>query len=251
MKLLPRTAEVSRDSRVLLAGTRIDALLRAADAGGARQPHLDDLPGADVVAEPDLQGRQPDRRGDHPAPAADEEAGARPRARAPEGSAHPRTRSAARAVPASALRRPAPARDDRHRDRQQPRIPHRRRADHRARRDCAGGNPEAHPPAAKRLPYGRALDHPRPHHRGESQRQRSRHAARPGRRDERDAPPLRRTAEPLHEEAPRLVAVRQAQSRRAERARSCCRPTSCGWNTISTGAACSAANPACSWRSTT
>ena len=47
---------------------------RAADARDARQPRLDDLPGADVVAEPGLPHRQPDRRGHHACTTASHEA---------------------------------------------------------------------------------------------------------------------------------------------------------------------------------
>ena len=76
MKLLPRTATVSPREPVMLDGTRIDQFSERQMLGGARQPHLDDLPGADVVAQPDLPDRQPDRRGHHPAPGPDQEAGA-------------------------------------------------------------------------------------------------------------------------------------------------------------------------------
>ena len=55
----------------------------------------------------------------------------------------PDPQSAARQLSASALRRPAPARDDRHGARQRARPPDRRRADHRARRHRAGADHRA------------------------------------------------------------------------------------------------------------
>ena len=68
--------------------------------------------------------------------------GLRAGAGAARGGAHPRPRGAAQAVSAPALRRPAAAGDDRHRARQPPRRADRRRADHRARRDRAGADPD-------------------------------------------------------------------------------------------------------------
>ena len=49
-------------------------LQREAEAGAARQPHLDDLPGADVVAEPGLHRRPADLR-DPPSPQQDQPQG--------------------------------------------------------------------------------------------------------------------------------------------------------------------------------
>ena len=60
---------------------------------------------------------------------------------------HPRGRAPARGVPAPALRRHAPARDDRDRARVRPEAAVRRRAHHRARRHGAGADPR---PAATR-----------------------------------------------------------------------------------------------------
>ena len=56
---------------------------------------------------------------------------------------HPRSGDAARELSAPALRRPAPARDDRDGARQRARPADRRRADHRARRHRAGADPQA------------------------------------------------------------------------------------------------------------
>ena len=92
-----------------------------------------------------------------------------------------------RRLSAPALRRPAPAGDDRHGAGQRPRPPDRRRAHHRARRHHPG--PDPRPP--RRHPEGRghgdALHHPRPRHRPPHRRPGRGDA---GRRDRRDrAPP--------------------------------------------------------------
>ena len=65
-------------------------------------------------------------------------------------------------VPARVLRRHAPARDDRARPGLQAGADHRRRADHRARRDDAGADPGAARGAAPRARPGDDPDHARP-----------------------------------------------------------------------------------------
>ena len=82
-----------------------------------------------------------------------------PRHRAPAPGRHRRCRAAARRLPAPAVGRHEPARDDRHGDRLQPEAPHRRRADHRARRHHPGADPRPAAQAAARDRHG-----PRPHH---------------------------------------------------------------------------------------
>ena len=69
--------------------------------------------------------------------------GAGAHARAADAGRHPRCREPARRLSAPAFRRPAPARHDRHGARQRAGPLHRRRADHRARRDRAGADPAA------------------------------------------------------------------------------------------------------------
>ncbi len=106
-------------------------------------------------------------------------AGARARARAAAAGRHHRRRAPARAVSASALRRHAPARDDRDRARLQSQAPHRRRADHRARRHHPGADPGADEgPVA---PARHRADH---HH---AQSRRGRPLRRPRQRDVRGA----------------------------------------------------------------
>ncbi len=63
-------------------------------------------------------------------------------------------------LPAPALRRHEPARDDRHGDRLQPEAPHRRRADHGARRDHPGADPRPAADAAEGARHGARPDHP-------------------------------------------------------------------------------------------
>ena len=73
-------------------------------------------------------------------------AGARPRARDAAAGRIPSPETPARRVSAPALRRHAPARDDRHGARLRSRAPDRRRADHGARRHHPGADPR---PAAR------------------------------------------------------------------------------------------------------
>ncbi len=87
----------------------------------------------------------------------------------------PEPDAAPQPVPARALRRHAPAGDDRHRARLRPPPADRRRAHHRARRDRAGPDPRPPAEAAARALHGHGPRHPRPRGRG-----------RPYRRDHRD-----------------------------------------------------------------
>ena len=75
MGLLSKRATVSPKSSVDYRRARHPEIPRACPAQTARQPHLDDLPGADEFAQSDLHGRQPDRRGDQGAPQDEPQAG--------------------------------------------------------------------------------------------------------------------------------------------------------------------------------
>ncbi len=91
-------------------------------------------------------------------------------------------RRAGSELSAPAVRRPAPARDDRDGARQRAGPADRRRADHRARRHGAGADPEAaegYPGAAR---HGDAVHHPRPRHRAQDRRPGLRHEPRQDRR---------------------------------------------------------------------
>ena len=140
---------------------------RARDPPGSRQPHLDHLPGADDVAQSAAHDREADRRDVAAASGADRGGGARAHARAAHPGRHSRAGDAAGELSASALRRPAPARDDRDGARQRARPPDRRRADHRARRHRAGADPRAAQGSAEAARHGDAVHHPRPRHRAQ------------------------------------------------------------------------------------
>ena len=154
---------------------------RRDDARHPRRRDRDDLPGADDLAQSGLHGGRPDRRID---PAASGQ-GSRRRERrgaADAGAgAHPRSRAGADALSAPALRRHAPARDDRDGAVVPPESADRRRADDRARRDGAGADPGADPDPAGGDADGRRLHHAR-HGRGRRGRRPRRRDAAAGRR---------------------------------------------------------------------
>ncbi len=110
---------------------------------GARHEHRDDLPGADDRAEPGDAGRRADRRGPAGAARPGPAPVPRPGARADAAGRHPRPRAALPGLPARALGRPAAADHDRHRAVLRAARDPLRRADHRARRDDPGPDPEA------------------------------------------------------------------------------------------------------------
>ena len=126
------------------------------------------------------------------------------RHRGAAGGAHLRGREPAEAVSARALRRHAPARDDRHGAGAEARRADRRRADDGARRHRAGRGAGAAARPAARAGHRHHPDHPR-HGRGRRDgRPRHRHARRPhgrarqGRRHLRDArrPTIRASCSP-------------------------------------------------------
>ena len=113
--------------------------------------------------------------------------GAGPRRRTAGPRRHHRAGHAARPVPAPALGRPAPARDDRDGADVRPRTADRRRADHRARRHRAGADPAAARRRCKReLGLGDPADHPRPRHRRARRRPCVGHVCRRGGRERAD-----------------------------------------------------------------
>ncbi len=155
LRLLPSTANVTGSAEF----DGVD-LLTASLAAVRRDPRPRDrvrLPGADDLAEPGVPRRQPDRRGAR--------AASRPRAggrsathdRAARPRAHPRARAPGRRVPAPALGRDAPARDDRDGPGVRSEDPDRRRADDCARRDDPGRDPR---PAARHSRAARHRDRP-------------------------------------------------------------------------------------------
>ena len=161
MRLIPEPPGKIVSGSVKLDGTRPGHARRARDAQGARQRHLDDLPGADDVAQSGDDGRQPDRRGAAAARGPVAQRRAQARGRDPQAGAHAGSRAAAEGISASALRRHAPARDDRDGARLQSESADRRRADHRARRDHPGADPRHHPRPAEEARHRRDPDHAR------------------------------------------------------------------------------------------
>ena len=82
------------------------------------------------------------------------------RRRAAGRGRHHRSGAAALRLPAPAVGRHEPARHDRHGDRLRPEAPHRRRADHRARRHHPGADPRPPAAAAARAPAWRSCSSP-------------------------------------------------------------------------------------------
>ncbi|KAF1853974.1 hypothetical protein Lal_00005187, partial [Lupinus albus] len=182
---------------------------RAHPAAGARQPHRHDLPGADDLAEPAAQHRAADQR--DPVPAQAPVVRRRPcphtGAAAPRRPARPG--KTADRLPARAVGRPAPARDDRHGARQRARPADRRRADHGARRHHPGADPGAAEGSAKPLRHGAAADHPRSRRGAQDGGPRLRDEPGRDRRAGEGRRPVHPPAPRLHEEAPVSRAARQ------------------------------------------
>ncbi len=173
----------------------------------ARQPHGDDLPGADDQPEPGLHHRRPDRRGHPPAQGGRQGRGPRPGAGDAAPGAHPGAGEAAGRLSAPAVGRHAPARHDRHGPGQRPAAADRRRADHGAGRHHPGPDPGAGAAAAGRDRHRHDPDHPRPRRGGGGRRPcrgdvcRTHRRIRPGRGH------LRGSAAPLHHRADGIGAV--------------------------------------------
>ena len=148
----------------------------AADARAA--PTWHDLPGADDLVEPQLHGRQPDRRGAAAAPGPGRGGGARRDAAHAGTRAHPRGPCHPGPLSAPAVRRHAPARHDRHGAVLQAAAADRRRAHHRAGRDHPGPDPATDPAAAGGNGHGRDLHHARHGRGGRGGRPRAGHVSR-------------------------------------------------------------------------
>ena len=169
--LLPNGGHIIEGS-IKLERPRARRAARARPAADPRQRGRDDLPGLAVLAEPDEDDRRAGRRAGAPAPRRLEAGGARPGARGARAGRPAAAARAPRRLPAPALRRAAPAGDDRDRAVLRAEGAARRRADDRARRDDPGADPRG-----ARRPRGAARDgdaagHPRhgrrrrPHRRG-------------------------------------------------------------------------------------
>ena len=135
---------------------------RRRDAEDPRQRHRDDLPGAAHQPQPGVHGRRPDLRAGQAAPrgSARRRPGTGP-SRPSSWSASP-AGAARQAVPPRAVGRDAPARDDRDGALLRAQAAHRRRADHRPRRDDPGPDPGAAQGGAGPHALGAPPHHPRP-----------------------------------------------------------------------------------------
>ena len=143
MKLIPQPPGKIVEGQILLQRPRPRHPPREQAPEDPRQGNLDGLPGAHDLAQPGLHLRRADRRGAAPA------RGPRPPrrhgqdGRDAEAGAYPERRAPGQGIPAPALGRHAPARDDRHGAVVQPQPPHRRRAHDRPRRHHPGADPRA------------------------------------------------------------------------------------------------------------
>ena len=176
---------------------------RSAIARHSRQKNFDHLSGADDDAQSAAHHREAGWRNHQVASKGFRPGDAHARDRTTDQGRHSRRRKTARSLSASAFRRPAAARDDRHRARQRARPADRRRADNRARRHDPGADPGAAQVSAKRNGHGDAAHHPRSRHRAAHGRPRLRHAERRDRRNRQCRRSLHVTQASLYAPSPR------------------------------------------------
>ena len=219
LKLLPYPAASHPSGTIHFKGRELLQRRRTRDARDPRQRHLDHLPGADDLAQSAPHHRGADRR--DPVSCISGIGGSMARARTLElltqvGIPDPETRLAELSAPA--VRRPAPARDDRDGARQRAGSADRRRADHCARRHRAGADPGAarrYPAAARHEP---AVHHPRSRHRPPHRRHRLRHEQRQDRRAGTGRAGLHRAKASLHARSARRRTEARSGAAAAERA---------------------------------
>ena len=120
-------------------------------------------------------------------------------------------------VSASALRRHAPARDDRDGARLQSEGADRRRADHRARRDHPGADPRHHPRPAEEARHRRHPDHARSRRRGRDRAARDRDVCGQEGGGSAGRRTVRAPAASLHARADGLDPAARADARRSRR----------------------------------
>ena len=197
MDLLPAHAERTA-ARLELEGAKPDRRRRARHVGHPRQPHGDDLPGADDLAQPRLQHRRPAAGGAVTAQAGLATGGPRPRHRASGARRHHRGWQPAEAIPAPALRWLAPARHDRHGSDVPTGADPGGRADHRAGCHHSGADPAPARPVAAGVCHGAGADHPRSRHRRPHRHPRRRHVRRRSRGSGKRIRSLLSTSTPLY-----------------------------------------------------
>ena len=181
-----------------------------------RQPDFHDFSRAYDLAQPAAHHRAADRRGAEDSPRPLQQRGTSARARPAQQGRHRGPEGPPQFLPAPALRRPAPAGDDRHGARQRARPAHRRRADDGARRDHPGADPRSAAQAQIRVQHGHAADHPRSRHRAQDGGPGLRHDQWRDRRARRDARHLRFAAASLYQAPACLRAEGHAACRRSE-----------------------------------
>ncbi len=160
MRLVARPGRIEA-GEILFDGEDLLKRLGRADAQHPRRPDLDDLPAADLVAQPGVGRRPPDRARFSRSTASMKGKAARgPRARAAADGRHPRPGAPAQGVPARDVRRHGAARDDRHGARLRARAADRRRAHDGARRDDPGPDPGPDAQAAATRPARRSSSSP-------------------------------------------------------------------------------------------
>ncbi len=189
--------------------------LGSGDARHPRQRDLDDLPGADDLAQPGADGRPPDRRDAHPASGSVAQRRARQGGRDAAPRAHLRSRAAGRRISLPALRRNAPARHDRHGAVVQPEGAARRRADDGARRHDPGTDPASHARSEGAARHGDHPHHPRPRRHRRDGAAGRRHVCRPQGRGGLGRGAVRAAAPPLYARPHEIgAAPRQGGARR-------------------------------------
>ena len=163
-------------------GPRPDAAGAARAAQAAGQPHRHDLPGSDDDAEPRAAGGRADDRDRARPQQGQPRPGARTGPRHARHDGHPQPRGTAAGLPASIVRRHAPARGHRHRHAAPAGPDHRRRTHHGAGRHHPGADPVRGAEARAAARHQPDLDHPRPVRGGRPGRRSGRDVRRPHRR---------------------------------------------------------------------
>ena len=205
--LPPENSIIDPASRIMFARPQRRRAAARRSAQSARRGDLDDLPGADDVAEPGVHRRLSADRGAAAAHGNVAGGGAQAGGRAARRGRHPRSRVQGQRLSVADVGRPAAARDDRDGDRLRAEAPDRRRAHDRARRHDPEADPRPHRRAAEEAPDVGALHHARPRGRRRDRRPRRRDAQR---RDQGAGPGearVRASAGRLHERAAAMPAA--------------------------------------------
>ncbi len=186
------------DGEVVFQRTRPAEAAGVGDPATARRPTLDDLPTADIMPEPRLPRRRPDRRSPPDPPWTGQEAGMGAGRRAIAHGRRCRTGEAGAFVPSRDVRRYGTTRDDRDGPGVRAGAADRRRADDSAGRHDPGTDPR---PDARPAVQAGNVDHPDHARYGRGRRDGSTglgDVCGPRRRAGRGEHAFRRSAAPLH-----------------------------------------------------